>query len=113
MPREEVTRIINFVENAAASELGDEWSQYDMVCCGSYRRGRSHCGDIDLLLTRKDNQPYGDFLSRLVDVLQNAGLLKETLQLMRDVSSKGTQTYMGICKLSDSKLYRRIDIKVV
>ena len=113
MPREEVATIIDYIQTTIKAELKDEWLDYDLVCCGSYRRGRSHCGDIDLLISRKDNQPHGDFLSRFVAILQKAGLLKETLQLMRDVSSKGTQTYMGICKLADSKLFRRIDIKVI
>lgn len=112
MPREEVTQIIEFVETSAAKRLAGEWHHFTMVCCGSYRRGKSHCGDVDLLLARKDGLPHGEFLFKLVEILQEEGLLKETLQLMSEPSEKGTQTYMGICKLPSGSLYRRIDIKV-
>jgi DNA polymerase lambda len=49
----------------------------------------------------------------LVSRLEAQNFLKERLGSTR-VSDKGSEMYMGVCKLSESKykLHRRIDIKV-
>jgi DNA polymerase lambda len=80
-----------------------------MICCGSYRRGKSSCGDIDVLISRRDKLPYDRFLVRLIELLEQGGLLKERLQISRAEKS-GSMTYMGIAKIGVT--HRRIDIKV-
>ena len=39
---------------------------YHIEVCGSYRRGRSHCGDIDILISRKDGYFEKKMLLNLV-----------------------------------------------
>lgn len=58
---------------------GVQKGTFEMVCCGSYRRERSHCGDIDILISRRDREPFGRFLVKLIELLEEGGLLKERL----------------------------------
>ena len=46
IPRAEVGRIRNCVQEAAAALCSDIIA----VTCGSYRRGKATCGDVDILL---------------------------------------------------------------
>ena len=51
--------------------------------CGSYRRGRASCGDVDILITTEDrhddyNQVRG-MLQEVVTKLEEEGFLKECL----------------------------------
>ena len=109
MPREEATAISTIVHNAAYELFGKE--TIIIETCGSYRRGRTSCGDVDILLTRKDEKPINGMLEKLIVKLEKDGFLKERLGSTR-VSDKGSEMYMGVCKHLDYKLHRRIDIKV-
>ena len=73
--------------------------------CGSYRRGKETCGDIDVLFTDKitnRNDANTDLLHKLVEELSKIGFLIDHL------TTNGDKKYMGICKGS-----RRIDIRYV
>lgn len=39
---------------------------YRMEVCGSYRRGKKECGDIDIIISRKDGLFEKDFIGKLV-----------------------------------------------
>ena len=54
MPREEAAAISETVQAAAFELFGKENILVDT--CGSYRRGKASCGDVDILLTRKDDK---------------------------------------------------------
>ena len=62
-------------------------------------------------MTRKDDKPINGMLEKLIVKLEKDDFLKERLGSTR-VSDKGSEMYMGVCKLKDAKLARRIDIKV-
>jgi len=66
--------------------------------CGSYRRGRQSCGDVDILITRKDDKPITGMLEKLLVYLEKEDFLKERLGTPR-VSDRGSEMYMGVCKL--------------
>ena len=110
MPREEATAISEVVKKEAVALFGKEVL---VETCGSYRRGKDNCGDVDILLTRKDNKAINGMLEELLSRLEAQNFLKERLGSTR-VSDKGSEMYMGVCKLPESKykLHRRIDIKV-
>jgi len=74
-------------------------------CCGSYRRGKPTCGDVDVLISSK----FKLSLLKIVEHLESTGFLKERLQTP-SLNEHGSESYMGVCK--QDRLARRIDIKV-
>lgn len=43
------------------------------VACGSYRRGKPTCGDVDVLVTHPDGQSHHGVFSKLLDSLHRSG----------------------------------------
>ena len=43
------------------------------VVCGSYRRGKLTCGDVDVLITNPDNKALKGVLAKLLDGLKQKG----------------------------------------
>ena len=70
--------------------------------CGSYRRCKEYSGDIDILITNTE--------ILLVDIIKY--LHKKNI-LIDDLTINGTKKYMGICKLSNKIIGRRIDIRLI
>ena len=44
-----------------------------VVTCGSYRRGRETCGDVDILVTHPDGRSHKGVFSRLTQILKQQG----------------------------------------
>lgn len=110
IPRSEIKQIERYLRKQA--KLID--SQLKTIICGSYRRGKSTSGDIDLLIYHPDVQTTEDIdaikhshLELLVELLTDEGFL---LDNMTDKNYK--IKYMGFCRL-DSNPVRRIDIKYI
>ncbi|XP_047001726.1 DNA polymerase lambda-like isoform X1 [Schistocerca americana] len=103
IPREEVECIGNIVkENALAIE-----TDISVILCGSYRRGKPTCGDIDVLLLVEVIS--NNFLVELLKRLRACGLVTD--DLMNIEESGGHKKYLGICQLPGGK-HRRLDIFV-
>ncbi|XP_045217353.1 DNA polymerase lambda isoform X5 [Macaca fascicularis] len=66
MPREEATEIEQTVQKAAQAFN----SGLLCVACGSYRRGKATCGDVDVLITHPDGRSHRGIFSRLLDSLR-------------------------------------------
>ena len=135
IPRSEVEEIIGVVKEAVSQRFG---SRLRMEACGSFRRRKTSCGDVDLLLTArsaKDEPSLGsthDVLSVLVTDLRGQGFIthdlkggnhshrqgqpanaEQDLNEGEEARSTSAATYFGVCKLAGSaSLHRRIDIKV-
>ena len=109
IPRAEVEQIINKVQQRV-DELSERKGTYEMIACGSYRRGKPSSGDIDLLITRKDGKPWGDFLYKLVKSLEDE-LITDHITLP-NMGSHGSETYMGWVMLKEVGIHRRLDIKI-
>jgi DNA polymerase lambda len=129
MPRQEASKILEVVR-AALVVLGHQ----DLLCtaCGSFRRGKSHCGDVDVLVRGGASDGAAqNILARLVEKLTQPcahavhvgvaappppGFLTDHLvhvEPYHDGRAYGTSAaYMGVCRLSATHLHRRIDIKV-
>jgi DNA polymerase/3'-5' exonuclease PolX len=78
--------------------------------CGSYRRGLSSSGDIDILIS--DSRCKTDiykhkYLEKLINILH------ETKFIIDNLTTSGSTKYMGICKLYGRKIARRIDIRCI
>ena len=82
-----------------------------METCGSYRRGKETCGDVDILISRSDDKAVAGMLEPLLQHLEKQGFLHERLGNTRK-SDAGSEMYMGICKAPKDTHFRRIDIKV-
>ncbi|NXL56094.1 DPOLL polymerase, partial [Chordeiles acutipennis] len=69
MPREEAAEIEQTVRQAALA------LKPGLVCmaCGSYRRGKPTCGDVDVLVTHPDGQSHRGVFSKLLESLHRSG----------------------------------------
>ena len=102
MPREEAGEIADFVKSESVKLFGDA---IQVTACGSYRRGKKTCGDVDCLITRTDSGPIDGLLEKLLNRLEALGFLRERL-------SFSGRSYMGVCQAEGRDKARRIDIKV-
>lgn len=78
--------------------------------CGSYRRGKKECGDIDILITNTqiyNNIDKNKYLTSFIKILKNDNFIVD------DLTKNSEKKYMGICKLHTILPGRRIDIRCV
>lgn len=108
MPREEAAEIEQTVrESAQAFSPG-----LLCVACGSYRRGKATCGDVDVLLTHPDGRSHQGIFSRLLDSLRQRGFLTDDLVSQEENGQQ--QKYLGVCQLpGPGRRHRRLDIIIV
>lgn len=110
IPRSEVYQHKKLVDHEAAKF--DKMLQIYVM--GSYRRGSSDCGDIDIMLTRRatPTSELVELWQKLLKVLfGQIGYLTHSLIVS---STKDGLKWQGICKLpGPDKLYRRIDFLLV
>jgi DNA polymerase lambda len=117
IPRAEVRQIEAQVADAACAAVPD----VEVTTCGSYRRNKPTCGDVDILLCPRGREvDCAGLLKMVVKALQKSGFLTDRLHLELEDRHGGLQekrggkrnSYMGVCKLpGKNRLYRRIDIK--
>lgn len=108
IPREEVKEIFEKVKEELLKILPEEVISAEV--CGSYRRGKDLCGDIDILITRNDEGMIDGIIQTLVEKLMDKKVIVDILSLG---GGKGDNknVFMGIC-VGKSGISRRIDIKV-
>jgi len=78
--------------------------------CGSYRRKRETCGDIDVLVsnpTIKDMTLASTTLHKIVSLMEQEELL------IGHLTSHGDTKYMGVCRANSTGNGRRIDIRFI
>jgi DNA polymerase lambda len=107
MPREEAGKIGEQV-HTAAKEIDS-----GLVCetCGSYRRGKPTCGDVDVLVSHPDGRSHQGALQKILEHLKSKGFITDDLV---SVHNSEQNKYMGVCKLPEGESkHRRLDIIVV
>lgn len=95
-------------------------NQIQWEICGSYRRGQSNSGDIDILITHpeyntRDKVTENPWLQSLVNTLESKNILCDHL------TNEGKSKYMGVGRVPiqgqpdwmDTSIARRIDIRFV
>ena len=110
IPRREIQQI----EKILKKECNKINSRLVVVIAGSYRRGKTDSGDVDVLISHPNLKTDEDItksdishLIELVNRLTDFGFLVDHLTKL------GRTKYMGICKVSERGLGRRIDIRFV
>lgn len=108
MPRSEANAIEKKVKEAAHSVD----TQLVVMACGSYRRGKTTCGDVDILITHPDGESHKGVFSKVLHFLHQSGFLTDDLVSHEENGEQ--KKYMGICRLpGPSQRHRRLDIIVV
>ncbi|XP_008268608.2 DNA polymerase lambda isoform X1 [Oryctolagus cuniculus] len=108
MPREEAAEIEQTVREAAQA------FNPGLLCvaCGSFRRGKATCGDVDVLITHPDGRAHQGIFSRLLDSLRQRGFLTDDLVSHEENGLQ--QKYLGVCRLpGPGRRHRRLDIIIV
>ncbi|KAF7100467.1 hypothetical protein CFC21_101981 [Triticum aestivum] len=111
IPRHEVSEMEKLLQ-----EVGNDiLPGVTIVCGGSYRRGKSSCGDMDIVITHDDGKSHVGFLPKFVQRLKDINFLRE--DLIFSVNSiegtdSGVDTYFGLCTYPGRELRHRIDLKV-
>lgn len=106
IPRNECEAGLNIIKNSLYLIISDKVTSIDM--CGSYRREKDLCGDIDILITRTDDGNIEGILEVLIEDLYKKKFIIETLSINKFLSN--SHTFLGICQID--KIHRRVDIKV-
>ncbi|XP_024525739.1 DNA polymerase lambda isoform X1 [Selaginella moellendorffii] len=110
IPRSEANYVENLVQEiASAIQPG-----ISVVCGGSYRRGKSLVGDMDMIVTHSDGTSHKGFLRRLVQRLKDIDFLTEDLLIgyHEELNDDAVDTYFGLCKYPGREQRHRIDFKV-
>ena len=107
MPREEAGQIEEVVKNAAL-EINPGLEAF---ACGSYRRGKPTCGDVDVIVSHPDGKSHEGVMIKLLDSLKSSGFLTDDLTFAENGEHR---KYLGVCKLpGENTKHRRLDIIVV
>ncbi|KAK9707345.1 hypothetical protein RND81_07G191000 [Saponaria officinalis] len=111
IPRHEVAEMEKLLQN-----VGDDiLPGVVIVCGGSYRRGKSSCGDMDIVITHPDGQSHRGFLAKFVTRLKDMNFVREDLVFSihsEEGTDSGVDTYFGLCTYPGRELRHRIDLKV-
>lgn len=108
MPREEAVHIEETVRRAA------EAINPALLCvaCGSFRRQKATCGDVDVLVTHPDGESHKGVFRKLIDGLKLQGFLTD--DLVSHEENGNQKKYMGVCRLpGPGQRHRRLDIIIV
>ncbi|KAL4556416.1 hypothetical protein LXL04_039067 [Taraxacum kok-saghyz] len=111
IPRDEVQEMEGLLQKAGEAVLAG----VNIVCGGSFRRGKGSCGDMDIVITHPDGKSHVGFLPKYVNHLKDINFLREDLMFSihseQDTDS-GVDTYFGLCTYPGRELRHRIDLKV-
>ncbi|KAF7107771.1 hypothetical protein CFC21_108352 [Triticum aestivum] len=111
IPRHEVSEMEKLLQEVGKDILPG----VTIVCGGSYRRGKSSCGDMDIVITHDDGKSHVGFLPKFVQRLKDINFLREDLIFSINSiegTDSGVDTYFGLCTYPGRELRHRIDLKV-
>ncbi|KAF8407955.1 hypothetical protein HHK36_007095 [Tetracentron sinense] len=112
IPRHEVQDMELLLQKAGEDVL----SGVNIVCGGSFRRGKATCGDLDIVITHPDGKSHKGFLPRYVKHLKDIKFLREDLIFSihsEEDTDSGVDTYFGLCTYPGREQRHRIDLKWV
>ncbi|XP_022080719.1 DNA polymerase lambda-like isoform X3 [Acanthaster planci] len=89
MPRQEAGEIERTVREMAESATPGMLA----VVCGSYRRGKATCGDVDVLITHPDGKSHRGALGKILDGLR--AKVSSTMETVTSVRNEQIQMNQG------------------
>lgn len=98
IPRKEVEQIAEVIHKHARSVCGTTEAEFggdnDVVCVivGGYRRGKPESGDVDVILSHRDETLTKDLVVEVVRSLEGEGWITHTLTLQTTTSDRDQQT---------------------
>ncbi|KAL1964980.1 hypothetical protein VTN77DRAFT_6180 [Rasamsonia byssochlamydoides] len=95
IPRSEVAEIAKIIHrHANLVRPGCDYDGRGMECImvGGYRRGKEICGDIDLVLSHRDERVTKNLVVDIVSSLESEGWVTHTLALIMATSNREQQT---------------------
>lgn len=98
IPRKEVEEITEIAKQHARKARGIRRDQWDTdedivaVIVGGYRRGKPQCGDVDMILSHRDEDVTHNLVVDVVAELEQSGYVTHTLTLNTTTSKRGQQT---------------------
>lgn len=98
IPRKEVEEITEVILRHARRVLGvtddEHGTPHDVeaVIVGGYRRGKEQCGDVDVILSHRDEAKTKDLVVDVVRSLEAEGWVTHTLSLHTTTSDRGQAT---------------------
>lgn len=110
IPREEVIMIAKIVEKEAKIMFPN----LQVEVCGSYRRGKPMCGDIDIVMSHpaKDVCKSTVLLLPLVTKLKVMGFITDSLVKIEEEGNH--KKFFGLCRLpGEGRRHRRLDLFVI
>ncbi|XP_029990960.1 DNA polymerase lambda [Sphaeramia orbicularis] len=108
MPREEAATIEKVVRDAALAVDSGLVAR----ACGSYRRGKATCGDVDVIISHPDGKSHKGVFSKILQILHDSGFLTDDLVSHEENGEQ--KKYMGVCRLpGPGHRHRRLDVIVV
>ncbi|XP_003972614.2 DNA polymerase lambda [Takifugu rubripes] len=108
MPREEAAAIEKVVRDAALAVD----PHLVVMACGSYRRGKATCGDVDVLISHPDGKSHKGVFTKVLQSLHDSGFLTDDLVSHEENGEQ--KKYMGVCRLpGPGQRHRRLDVIVV
>jgi DNA polymerase/3'-5' exonuclease PolX len=112
IPGEEVEEFLSEVERTIGEMYEGANENHEVEAVGGYRRGDPAIKEVDLLIIRKDEGPTRYLLLKLVEMLEDKGIILQQLKEIR-VTSSGSAGFQGIAKLNkEGARVRRLDIHV-
>uniref|UniRef100_A0A6C0H989 DNA-directed DNA polymerase n=1 Tax=viral metagenome TaxID=1070528 RepID=A0A6C0H989_9ZZZZ len=118
IPRNEITEIKKMIDYIIIEinkyyKLNND-NKYIFEICGSYRRNQETSGDIDILISKKNETINHNHLINFVTILKLPIKLNNNKPfIIDDITNQNFKTkYMGFCKFKDNYI-RRVDIRFV
>jgi len=110
IPRAEIQQIEKLLKEIAARMSPD----MILNICGSYRRGCSTSGDVDVFLTHTNFKVMEDAVNFNCNMLSEFVRIGTRIGFIVDhLTSEGSTKYMGMCILKGHTIAHRIDIRLI
>lgn len=85
IPRQEVTEIGDII----LTHANQLTPGFQMCIVGGYRRGKTECGDVDVILSHPDETVTQDFIVKIDDLLYKSGWITHSLTISSANSERG------------------------